>query len=224
MKLSSVAIIPDGNRRYSKKTSTPLMQAYGCGFKKSQDVVKWCAEAKIKSLTLWALSLENFSQRSKNELKILFNLMKKHTQKAKKSKLFEKHQASVNFFGKLELLPKDLQKEIHDLEKKTEHFDNVKMNVAMAYSGKEELLSAARKMIENKARPSETIFENSLYFKETPDLIIRTGNVQRLSGFLPWQAAYSELYFSPKLWPEFTQSDFKQAINYYNQAERRFGK
>ncbi len=233
MQLTSVAIIPDGNRRFSAKTALPLEAAYAKGFEKSQDAVKWSANAGVKSLTFWALSLENFSKRSNDELGVLFSLMKKHVQKARKEKGFEEHGVRVNFFGKLELLPKDLVAEINALQESTRDNKKAALNVALAYSGRDELLQAAKKIAQHAMQEgkspseidvSEDEFAKQLYTTESPDLIIRTGNVQRLSGFLPWQAGYSEIYFSPKLWPEFQENDFKAAVEFYNSAERRFGK
>ncbi len=228
--LSSIAIIPDGNRRYSTKAGLPIEAAYAKGFEKSQEAVQWSAEAGVKSLTFWALSLENYSKRSQFELAGLFSLMKQHAQKARREKAFSENGVRVKFFGKLELLPKDLMAEINALEESTQDNGSTRLNVALAYSGRDELLNAARKVLQENAHGdlnaeiSEEEFSKHLYLQESPDLIIRTGNVQRLSGFLPWQAGYSEIYFSPKLWPEFQKPDFQAAVEYYNAAERRFGK
>ncbi|MFA6049113.1 MAG: polyprenyl diphosphate synthase [Candidatus Micrarchaeia archaeon] len=229
--LSSIAIIPDGNRRFSAKAGLPIEAAYAKGFEKSQEAVAWSAEAGVKSLTFWALSLENYSKRSQFELAGLFSLMKNHAQKARREKAFSENGVRVKFFGKLELLPKDLLAEISALEESTRDNGNTRLNVALAYSGRDELLNAAKKVLQENAQTgnlnaeiSEEDFSKHLYLQESPDLIIRTGNVQRLSGFLPWQAGYSEIYFSPKLWPEFQKQDFAAAVEYYNAAERRFGK
>ena len=229
MRISSLAIIPDGNRRYGRKTGFSTQNAYLAGFEKAEEVIKWAGEAGIKSLTFWALSLENFSERSKPELSVLFTLMRKHCEKAFSSKTFDEEGVRVKFFGRLDLLPEDLVALMRQVEEKTSNNSRVRLNVAIAYSGRDELLQAAKKLVElAKNNPSAEVgekqFEQLLYLHEAPDLIIRTGNVQRLSGFLPWQAGYSELFFSPKLWPEFSRADFKAALAFYENAERRFGK
>jgi len=155
--------------------------------------------------------------------------MKKHCEKAFSSETFEKEGVRVKFFGSLELLPPDLVALMRRVEEKTAKNSRVRLNVAIAYSGRDELLQAAKKLVElarnnPSAEVDEKQFEQLLYLQEAPDLIIRTGNVQRLSGFLPWQAGYSELFFSPKLWPEFSKRDFRAALAFYENAERRFGK
>ncbi len=228
---SSIAVIPDGNRRFSAKSALPIETAYLKGFEKAREAVEWSAHSGVKSLTFWALSLENFQKRSPTELSVLFSLMKQNVQKARKESAFSQNGISVNFFGKLELLPKDLQAELSALQESTKENKNAALNVALAYSGKDELLSAAKRLMQKHAtagtsfqNATEEEFEKELYFTQSPDLVIRTGNVQRLSGFLPWQTGYSEIYFSPKLWPEFTKQDFQAAIDYYAAAERRFGK
>lgn len=231
MQPSKIAIIPDGNRRFSVKTGLTTQQAYLKGFEKAEEAVRWCEDTSVKSLTYWALSLENFQKRSPFELKTLFSLMKQHAKKTLSHPRFKEQDVRIKFFGRLDLLPKDLVAKILELEEKTQDRSGAFMNVALAYSGKDELLQAAKKLaLQGAKNPdslssmSEETFSNFLYFKESPDLIIRTGDVQRLSGFLPWQAGYSEIYFSKKLWPEFSKDDFKDALSYYETAQRRFGK
>ena len=125
----------------------------------------------------------------------------------------------------------EIEHRITKLEEKTIDKDGYSLNIAVAYSGREELLNASKKLAKDIAsgkisleKINEDEFSNYLYFGQSPQLIIRTGNVQRLSGFLPWQNSYSELYFSPKLWPEFTKDDFLQAKQFFETTEQRFGK
>lgn len=230
MGLSSVAIIPDGNRRYARKHSLRLADAYGLGFKKVNDVLDWAREFNVKETTFWALSLENFERRSKLELEVLFQLMKRNIGEALESRKLADSGACIKFFGKKELLPQSLREEMSSLEEKTAGKSKFTLNVAVAYSGQDELLQATKRLAADVqegrltvGKINEKTFANYLYYNNSPDLIIRTGNVQRLSGFLPYQSAYSEYYFSPKLWPEFERNDFAQAVDYYETTQRRFG-
>ena len=229
--LESVAVIPDGNRRFAKKKGLPIESAYLEGFKKAGEFAKWAFESKVKTVSLWALSLDNFSKRSDNELNVLFKLMEKNLIDMLNHPKFGDHDCRVKFFGKHELLPDAVRTGMQRVEEKTIDRKGKTLNIAIAYSGREELLSASKNLAYDIANGkvdaktvNESTFANYLYSPESPQLIIRTGNVQRLSGFLPWQNAYSELYFSQKLWPEFTQADFKAAKEFYETTEQRFGK
>lgn len=228
MALSSVAIIPDGNRRFSQRAELSLQAAYLAGFRKVEDVVKWSADEGISRTSFWALSLENFQKRSGAELRLLFALMDKELKKAIKSTALEGTRA--RFVGRLDLLPKSLSREMKALEERTRDNEN-ELVVAVAYSGREELVNAAKRIAADveagrmsAADVDEKAFSDRLYLNYSPDLVIRTGAVSRLSGFLPFQAAYSELYFSKKLWPEFSRGDFRKAVEFFNSSERRFGK
>jgi len=229
--LRSIAIIPDGNRRFAQKAGISLEEAYLAGFKKSEEAVKWCADSGVKSLTFWALSLDNYSKRSPTELSLLFRLMKSHAQNTLKSKVFREHNVAVKFFGKRELLPADLNSLFTKVEDTYPGNGEMSLNMGIAYNGRDELLYAAKKVAREIANGNlretsltENDFERFLYLKESPDLVIRTGDSHRLSGLMPWQTVYSELYFSPKLWPEFGKLDFKAAMDFYAATERKFGK
>ena len=226
--LNHLAITPDGNRRYAKKHGLSFQQAYLKGFDKIEDVIKWSSETK--KITVWALSLDNFIKRSSFELKILFKLMQKHVEKSLADSTFAENGMRVRFFGKRELLPLQLNERFARLEEETADGSR-ELNIAVAYSGRDELLTAAKALaLDAKAGRvdlnsiDEARFGNYLYFNESPDLIIRTGNAPRLSGLLPWQGAYSEIYFSKKLWPEFTKRDYENAIDFFHETESRRGK
>ncbi len=227
MVVKSLAIIPDGNRRFASKNRLSLTGGYEKGFKKVEELLEWTEPTGIDHVTFWALSLENFGQRTKTELKVLFTLMRANVQKNLDNGAFLKKGVRVHFFGKLDLLPQDLRDMMRRLEEKTAHGKR-ELNIAVAYSGREELLQAAKKVVVDfNGRPEklrESDLEKYLYLAQSPDLIIRTGDVSRLSGFMPWQTAYSELYFSKKLWPEFTKADFQDAPHFFAETERRFGK
>jgi undecaprenyl diphosphate synthase len=227
MVLKSLAIIPDGNRRFGAKHRLSPTSAYAKGFRKVEELLEWTEPTGIDHVTFWALSLENYGRRSKAELRVLFSLMRANVQKNLEDGSFLRKGVRVRFFGKLELLPKDLRDMMRRLEESTAAGKR-ELSIAVAYSGREELLQAARKVVVDfSGRPEalrESDLEKYLYLQQAPDLIIRTGGVSRLSGFLPWQTAYSELYFSKKLWPEFGRADFRDALEFFQQTERRFGK
>lgn len=229
----TIAIIPDGNRRFATKNGLDVSLAYQKGFEKVSEVMDWSEDRGIKSLGFWALSLENFQKRSSLELRILFRLMQKKIDSAFDSAKLEERQVRIRFFGRTDLLPSPLRSHMERLEEKTEEYSGRELNIGVAYSGQEELVSASKRLARDIAsgrissrrvdQLNESDFASYLYTKTSPDLIIRTGNVQRLSGFLPFQSAYSEYYFVPKLWPEFSEADFDAALEYYEGTQRRFG-
>ncbi|MFH0713297.1 MAG: polyprenyl diphosphate synthase [Candidatus Micrarchaeota archaeon] len=228
--LESVAVIPDGNRRFAKKNNLPLEAAYLAGFRKAGEFAQWAFDKDVKTVSYWALSLDNFAKRSQDELNVLFKLMTRNINDSLTDSRFKRDACRVKFFGKRELLPLSVQQGMAKLEEKTRD-GNKTMNIAIAYSGREELLTASKNLAAdiasgkiNAGQINEETFSQYLYYPQSPQLIIRTGNVQRLSGFLPWQNSYSELYFSPKLWPEFNQQDFLVAKEFFETTEQRFGK
>jgi len=227
-KLSHLAITPDGNRRYAQKHRLSFKRAYLAGFEKIQEVLEWSHEPE--KVTLWAMSLDNLLKRSAFEKKILFKLMADYVQENIENERFLQEGTKVKFFGKTELLPLQLNEKFKVLERQTEGGAK-QLSIAVAYSGREELLSAAKALAldakEGKIdleQLNESDFEKYLYYSDSPDLVIRTGDAQRLSGLMPWQTAYSEIYFSKKLWPEFGKRDFDKAIEFYKGTESRKGK
>ncbi|OIO26290.1 di-trans,poly-cis-decaprenylcistransferase [Candidatus Micrarchaeota archaeon CG1_02_55_22] len=230
----NVAIIPDGNRRYSVKAGLQLPQAYSAGFAKVREALDWARDGGVREMSFWALSLENFAHRSLVERNIIFKSMARRIDEALESHEFTNANARVSFFGKKTVLPKSLQTRINALEESTSGNSDFQLNIGLAYSGQDELINASKQIAlklksgeiteKQLAEMDEKSYSQYLYTTASPDLVIRTGNVQRLSGFLPFQTAYSEYYFSPKLWPEFTQPDFAAALAYYDSTERRFGK
>ncbi len=227
----SVAIIPDGNRRFAKKHDLSFSNFYQSGFKKVEQALQWGEDSGLEKMTFWALSLDNLHKRSNFELALLFKLMEQNISSAFSNPSFEEKGIKVSFFGRLDLLPQSLQGKISELSEKTSKNSSFELNVALAYSGQEELINASKKLAldlnARKIREGEVnaqTFSKYLYFNQAPDLIIRTGGVQRLSSFMPFHTGYSELFFSKKLWPEFTKHDFNGALDYYATTQRRFGK
>ncbi len=231
MSLNAIAFIPDGNRRYARKVGINYAQAYTLGTEKAWDVINWLGEyPKIKMGTFYTLSLENLS-RNRLELKVLFKIFDHELDKVFSRGLFEAQGVKLKFMGRLDLLPLGTRKRMEKVEDYTSEFDKKQINLAIGYNGQAEIVDAAKKFAEdcsrgafNSAELNEEKFAKYLYNSSSPDLVIRTGDTQRLSGFLTYQSAYSELCFSEKFWPEFEKQDLKEAVKDFDSRERRFGK
>ena len=227
-----IAIIMDGNRRYAKNLGLSEEEAYRRGKEKLEEVLEWCLELGIKILTVYAFSTENF-KRSKKELDVLFKLCRQAIEDAYHDERIHKNGIKVNVVGKLELLPEDIRVAAEKLMEKTKNYRNYVLNIALAYGGRQEIVDAireiARKVREGKIDPEdvdERTVSSHLYTKDVPDpdLILRTSGEERISNFLLWQLAYSELYFADVYWPAFKKEDFLRAILTYQQRKRRFGR
>lgn len=222
--IRSIAFIPDGNRRYAVKYGVSLLEAYSLGFNKAKQAVEWSfRQPRVDEVTIWGLSTENLN-RSEHELSAFKLLLKNRLSEILKSDLVHDKEVKVNIVGRLSLLPKSVQKVAREIIDSTKHYSKRVVNICIAYGGRAELVDAVNKLIRQGKPVTEVELTKALYLDTEPDLVIRTGNTQRLSGFLPWQTAYSELYFSDKLWPEFEKIDFEKAIEDFNQRQRRFGK
>ncbi|VVB79900.1 Tritrans,polycis-undecaprenyl-diphosphate synthase (GGDP specific) [uncultured archaeon] len=218
-----VGIILDGNRRFAKRLMREPWQGHKYGAKKVEEVFSWCKDLNIKEITLYALSVENLN-RPKKELNFLMNLFEEEFEKLENDSRLEDNKIRIKFIGKRELLNKKLQKTMGVLEKKTEKNNRYKINIAMAYGGRQEIIKAVKLMIKNKQDITEKNLEKNLSLNSSPDLIIRTGGEKRTSNFLPWQSVYSEWFFLKKMWPEFNKEDLKRVILEFYKRERRFGK
>ncbi len=230
--LESIAFIPDGNRRYARTQGINFLKAYQVGTKKAWDVMHWLEEyPDIKAGTFWMLSLENMQKR-RTELKVLFKIFDRELDRVKKTGYFEANQIRLKFFGKLDMLPKKLFQKIQGAEESTAGFKKRTISLALGYSGRAEITDAAKKLALDATqgkveleKVDESLFSKYLYSDVMdPDLIVRTSGEQRLSGFLPFQGAYSELYFCKHYWPEFTRHDLDNAIQDFEARKRNFGK
>ncbi len=232
MVLSSIAFIPDGNRRFAQKKGISLLESYLQGTQKAWDVMHWLSNfPQIKTGTFYTLSLENLT-RNQIELSLLLKIFDKELDKAAKSDLFEKQGIALRFIGQIELLPQKLQDKMKVLSEQTSVHDAKTINLAIGYSGQTEIVFAAKKIAEQykqgllslsdlTAQSFRKFLYNDFHF---PDLIIRTSGTQRLSGFLTYQSAYSELYFLDKYWSEIEQTDLHTAVSEFESRERKFGK
>ncbi|MGE0793197.1 MAG: polyprenyl diphosphate synthase [Candidatus Woesearchaeota archaeon] len=226
--INHIAMIMDGNRRFAKKKGLESKEGHNYGANKLKEVLEWCKEFKIYELTIYSFSMQNFN-RSKDELDYLFNLMKNEFKKlSKEEDKINKAGLKINFLGRLNLLPEDVRKICEEVTEKTKNNSNYKLNICMAYGGREEIIDAVKKIVDEKI-PSDVIDEdviaNHLYLNSNPDLVIRTSGEVRTSNFLPWQTIYSEWFFIEHTWPEFSKEDFVNIITEFKEKrEIRKGK
>ena len=227
-----IGVILDGNRRFAKEKGLESTKGHVFGADKVEDLLRWCWKLDIKIITLYAFSTENFN-RSDEEVKTLMELLAEKIRKFHKEPAIKKNKVRIKVIGRLEYLSDDLRAEISKAEEATKDHDNFFLNIAISYGGRAEIVDAVKKIaskIEDKEltvdQIDEDLLSKNLYTNGTPDpdLIIRTSGEERLSGFLLWQSAYSELYFTEVFWPAFRMIDFWRAIRIYQQRERRYGK
>ncbi|HUC39086.1 MAG TPA: polyprenyl diphosphate synthase [Candidatus Acidoferrum sp.] len=222
-----IAIIPDGNRRWSRSNRLNLRKGYSMGIGKVIDVCTWAKKQGVDTISVWALSTENITQRSKAEIGLLYKLYIKSANDQKILELLEKNGARVNIIGNMSILPKRLKDALLKLQNQTRMYKELTVNLLVGYGGKDDIAYAVRSISAERPKhiDSEAI-KSRLMTADVPDvdLIIRTSGEKRLSGLLPWQSNYSELYFARKTWPDFGREDLKRAIDTFHRRQRRFGK
>jgi tritrans,polycis-undecaprenyl-diphosphate synthase [geranylgeranyl-diphosphate specific] len=228
-----IAIILDGNRRWASDLSLNPWVGHHHGAEKTEDLLGWCLDLGVKSITLYAFSTENFS-RSSREVNEIMRIAEKKLHDLLTDERIHKNKVRVKVIGRPNLLPESLQEMITRVEEATKEYKEHFLNLALAYGGRAEIVDAAREIAE-KVRErklateeiDEKLFETHLYTahmqRQDPDLIIRTSGEERLSGFLLWQCAYSELCFLDVYWPELRKIDLLRAIRTYQMRKRRFG-
>jgi len=222
-KIKHLGIIMDGNRRWATTRRLPSFEGHRAGYKKIEDVLRWCRDAGIKILTLYAFSTENW-QRSKKEVDFLMKLF--YLALTKDIKKLHKNKVCVRVIGREEGLSKKLQQAIKKAEALTKNNTAAILNLAINYGGRLELVDAFNKILKNPPKEiTEDLISQNIYTADLPDpdLIIRTSGERRLSEFLTWQSAYSEFYFIKRHWPEFSKEDFDDALNDFANRQRRFG-
>jgi len=227
-----IAIIMDGNRRFSKiQGNMDAVDGHKKGINTLESVLDWCVDLGIEIVTAYAFSTENFN-RPPNEVEGLMRLFKENFEGIARNKKIHDNQVRVKAVGKLELLPDDVREAIRLAEESTANYNKRLVNIAIGYDGRMEIVDAIKKIVDEvengKIRPEdidESLVNKNLYTAgmEDPNLIIRTSGEERLSGFLLWQSSYSELYFCDSLWPQLRKVDFLRAVRSYQQRERRFG-
>jgi len=229
-----IGIILDGNRRFAKKLMLKPWKGHEWGRDKVKKMLDWCKEIGIQELTLYAFSVQNF-QRPKEEFNYLMHLFQDAFKNLVEDKSEENQkkleEIQIKFIGRTWMFPQEVQEEMKKLTDLTANNKPYKINFAMAYGGREEVIDAVKKIAEAVQKGNldvnainEQVFEENLYINSEPALIIRTGGDHRTSNFLIWQSHYSEWFFLEKTWPEFEKEDLLQVINEFQTRERRFGK
>lgn len=224
-----LAIIPDGNRRWASENKLNLLKSYDYGIRKFVEVSIWAKDLGVKTISVWALSTDNIKNRKKTELNTLYRLYIKASNDPKILKMLKENGASIKVVGDTSLLPKKLKEALKALENRTKSYKQFSINILVGYGGREDILHALKSTVIKKKNGLKVNYEtlrDNLFTSILPDvdLIIRTSGEMRLSGFLPVQSAYSELYFSKKYWPSFTKEDLTKAITTFSARNRRFGK
>jgi undecaprenyl diphosphate synthase len=226
-----LALIPDGNRRWSSSHRLEIFNGYQKGVKKFIDFSVWAKGFGVKTLTVWALSTENIKNRSKTEIGVLYKLYENAATDPAILQTLKTNQSRIKIIGNPQLLPKKVKNALQSLEKKTKTYKDFTINLLIGYGGRDDLVYAFKKVYNyalngqiNKI--TENIVNESMRTATVPDvdLIIRTSGEMRLSGFLPWQSDYSELYFAKKYWPDFEKKDLEKALKVFSERQRRFGR
>ena len=227
-----VAIMCDGNRRWAKENGfTDVSHGHRVGAKKIVEVVDWCDEQDIEAVTVYLLSTENL-RRSAEELGLLMGIIGDVSDELAAAK----GKFRLHVMGRMELLPEELRERMVQAEARTSNHDGVHVNVAVGYGGRQEIVDAVQNLVDELASKGIEAAEMSTHITDEaigdhlytsgqpdPDLVIRTSGEQRLSGFLLWQSAYSEIWFTDTYWPAFRRVDFLRALRDYGARNRRFG-
>ncbi len=219
--VNHVAIIMDGNGRWGLKQKKSRNAGHKAGLKSVERIIKKSIKYNIKFLTLFAFSTENW-KRPKKEIDYLFNLLESFL--ISRIDEFDKQDIKFKVIGKKNF-SKKLNLLLNSAEKKTSKNSKIQINLALNYGSKFELVNAFKKIIKNNININEKNIEKFLYTKNipNPDILIRTGNTKRLSNFLLWQLAYSEIFFEKKLWPDFNEKDYSKIINKFRKVKRNYG-
>ena len=220
--LNHVAIIMDGNGRWGVKYKNSRNAGHKAGLNTVEKIIKETIRNNIKFLTLFAFSTENW-KRPKKEINYLFNLLENFL--TNRINDLHKQNIKLKILGSKKFSPK-LNRLLNNSEKRTSKNTKLQINLALNYGSKSELIDAFKKMKKNKSKITEKNLSRNLQTKNIPDpdLLIRTGNTKRLSNFLLWQLAYSEIFFEKKLWPAFNEKDYNRIIKEYKNIKRNFGK
>ncbi|MBR9679928.1 MAG: di-trans,poly-cis-decaprenylcistransferase [Candidatus Altiarchaeota archaeon] len=219
-----IAIVPDGNRRWADAKGKKSWEGHAEGVKRAFEIIQYAFKSGIKQLTFYAFSLYNFDRTEKEKTELFELMMKNHKLLLP---LAKQQKIRIVFAGRRDDFPDNMIAIMNKLEKDTANYTNKSLIFLAGYDGRDELIRAAQKLVDAGEPVDEHSFRAALDLPADlpdPHLIIRTSGEHRLSGFLTWYAGYSELYFSEKMWPEFTLSEFQGALAEYKNRKRRFGK
>ena len=216
----------DGNRRYAKKHHLNPLHGHIKGEERIEPLIDYAIAIGIPYLTFWAFSTENW-KRNKREVNFLMKMFRNDLEK--RVDAFHQKNVRLNIIGNLSLFPKDIQEKTAYWMNKTKNNKTITVNVALSYGGRDEIIRGMQKIRNSKFEIRNLTTHDFSQFLDTagqpdPDLLIRTGGEMRLSGFMLWQIAYTELYFTKTLWPDFTPKEFEKALLDYQNRQRRFGK
>lgn len=221
-----LAVILDGNRRWAKNHALPVIAGYRAGGKNVPALLRWCQRSGIEVVTLWPLSADNLT-RSAEDVQALITVIDDVVQG-----LAAEGQWRIRLIGQVDRLPPTTRTALRDAERSTAELEGMTVNIAVAYDGRAEITSAVQALLRERSMESlvrDGITQEDIaarlqtHGQPDPDLIVRTSGEQRLSGFMPWQTAYTEIFFCPRLWPDFTETDFECALEWYGTRRRRFG-
>lgn len=231
-----LGLILDGNRRYARRLGLRITQGHDLGAHKARQVLEWCLELGIRHVTLWVFSTDN-RNRDPAEVGHLLRLFAREAAALGRDQRLHENRVRVTVIGEITDFPPDVQQPLRQLEAVTREYDGLRLNIAVGYGGREEIVAAVRKLLRERAAQGQTLAEagenlsaedigRHLYTYDIPDpdFIIRTSGEIRLSGFLLWQSVYSEFYFCDALWPEFRKVDFLRALRSFQARERRYGR
>jgi undecaprenyl diphosphate synthase len=221
-----IAVIMDGNGRWANLRNLPREEGHKAGAKSVQEVVEICARLGIEYLTLYAFSKENW-KRPKNEVSMLWRLLERNLRE--EQKVLTKNQLRLKVIGQIDDLPTTVRRELRRVEKLTKDFKRMTIVLALNYGGRAEIIDAVKKLCEDNSTDMRAVdeekFSKYLYTSDIPDpdLLIRTSGEMRISNFLLWQIAYSEIWITQELWPDFRKKHLLQALVDFQKRERRFG-
>jgi undecaprenyl diphosphate synthase len=224
--IQHLGFIMDGNRRWAKEHGLPVFFGHKKGYETAFKVVEWCMNKGIKVITLYTFSTENWN-RTKKEVEYLMNLSERAIKE--KIKTLHKNGIKVQFIGRLQQLSEKLQKTFQTAMELTKDNNLATLNIAFNYGGHAEIIDAVNRLLKKRdwgKKIDEKTFQKYLYDSQMPpvDLVIRTSGEMRISGFMLWEAAYSELYFTKTYWPAFSEKNLDEALAEYDRRQRRFGK
>lgn len=227
-----IAIIMDGNRRFAEERGEEKEEGHRLGSEKLEEVLEWCVEDGIKILTVYAFSVENFN-RDTNEVDYLMELLEESLMRFADNETIHEKKVAINILGDVSMLPDNVKRAIDYAYERTENYNDYQLNLAVAYGGRQEITAAVKrvsqKVLNGELDPEdidEEIISKHMYTSDIPDpdLVLRTSGEVRISNFLLWQLAYSELYFTDVYWPGFRHIDFLRAIRTFQQRGRRYGR
>ena len=219
-----IAIIMDGNGRWAKRRSLPRTAGHAAGSKNFKDIARYCNKIGLKYLTVYAFSTENW-KRPPEEVKNIMNILRDYLKDAKN---FKDENIKVKFIGDIAAMDEDIRLLIDDAEKESENATGLRLNIALNYGGRDEIVNAVRRIV-HEGIPAEQIDEKTIADRlytagmPDPDYIIRPSGEYRLSNYLIWQSAYAEYWYSDILWPDFKSRHLETALDEYNRRNRRFG-